>query len=163
VTPSRQSATQQCEPLTEVVWPQRTTYALAISLLPQLGFGAMWLATAGRPGNGATLALLAVWAVAMGMQSAAVRWLDVGGVFTTAATATFLFLIGSFAKRPLTGEERRRLFGVLVSLVIGATAGGYLLIDAPTYAPLLPFVITIGVVAMAAKVFGSRDDSHVLP
>jgi hypothetical protein len=40
----------------------------------------------------------------------------VGGVFTTAATATFIFLAGSFARRPLTGEERRRLFGVLLSL-----------------------------------------------
>jgi uncharacterized membrane protein YoaK (UPF0700 family) len=151
VTPSRESATQQHDPATEVVWPQRITHALAISLLPQLGFVAMWLAAAGRPGFGATLALLAVWALAMGMQSAAVRWLEVGGVFTTAATATFIFLVGSFARRPLTGEERRRLFGVLASLVIGATAGAYLLIDAPIYAPLLPLVITIGVVAMAAK------------
>jgi hypothetical protein len=163
VTPSRESATQPPEPATEVVWPQRITYALAISLLPQLGFVAMWLAAAGRPGFGATLVLLAVWALAMGMQSAAVRWLEVGGVFTMAATDTFIFLVGSLARRPLTGEEQRRLFGVLVSLVIGGTAGAYLLIDAPAYAPLLPFVITIGVVATAAKAFGSRDDSHGLP
>ena len=69
------------------------------------------------------LILLAVWALAMGMQSAAIRWLEVGGVFTTAATATFIFLAGSFARRPLTGEERYRLSGVLASLVIGGTAG----------------------------------------
>jgi hypothetical protein len=56
---------------------------------------AIWLAAAGQPGFGATLALLAVWALAMGMQSAAVRWLDVGGVFTTAAIATFIFWPGA--------------------------------------------------------------------
>jgi uncharacterized membrane protein YoaK (UPF0700 family) len=161
VTPSRQPATQQSEPATRVVWPQRTTYALSMSLLPHLGFVAIWLAAAGQPGFGATLALLAVWALAMGMQSAAVRWLDVGGVFTTAATATFIFLAGSFARRPLTGEERRRLSAVLASLVIGGTVGAYLLTHAPAYAPLLPLVITVAVVAIAAKAFGSRDDSHV--
>jgi hypothetical protein len=98
----------------------------------------------------------------MGMQSAAVRGLEVGGVFTTAATATFIFLFGSFAGRPLTGEERRRLSGVLVSLVIGATAGARLLIDEPTYAPLLPLGITILVVAIAAKIFGYRNEHRRL-
>ena len=119
----------------------------------------MWLAVAGQPGFSATLALLAVWALAMGMQSAAVRWLDVGGVFTTAATATFIFLAGSFARRPLSGEERRRLSGVLVSLIVGGTAGAYLLIHAPAYAPVLPLVITIAVVATAARAFGYRDEA----
>jgi hypothetical protein len=72
-------------------------------------------------------------------------------VFTTAATATFIFLAGSFARRPLSGEERRRLSGVLVSLIVGGTAGAYLLIHAPAYAPVLPLVITIAVVATAAR------------
>ncbi len=161
VTPPRPPATHQGEPATRVVWPRRSTYALAISLLPHMAFVAIWLAVVGQPGFRATLALLTVWALAMGMQSAAVRWLDVGGVFTTAATATFIFLAGSFARRPLSGEERRRLSGVLVSLIIGGTAGACLLIHAPAYAPVLPLVITLGVVAMAAKAFGSRDDGHV--
>jgi uncharacterized membrane protein YoaK (UPF0700 family) len=142
------------------VWPLRVTHALAVSLLPHLGFIVLWIAIGGGPAGCATLGLLAAWGLAMGMQSAAVRRLDVGGVFTTAATATFIFLFGSFARRPLTGEELRRLSGVLVSLVIGATAGARLLIDARAYAPLLPFVITIVVVAIAAKAFGDRDNSH---
>jgi uncharacterized membrane protein YoaK (UPF0700 family) len=135
---------------------------VALSLLPHLGVVLLWVATGGRPGGSAILALLAIWALAMGMQSAAVRLLDVGGVFTTAATATFVFLFGSFAGHPLTGEERRRLLGVLASLVIGATSGGLMLIHASAYAPLLPFVITIGVVAMAAKAFGNRDEHRSL-
>jgi hypothetical protein len=84
----------------------------------------------------------------------------VAGVFTTAATATFIFLVADLANRPLTGDERRRMVGVLISLVIGATAGGLLLIHAPIYAPVLPLVITIGVVATAARVFRYRDKAR---
>jgi uncharacterized membrane protein YoaK (UPF0700 family) len=150
VTP-RRTATDDDE-LAGAVWRPRITYALALSLLPHLGFVLLWIAT----GGSATLGLLAIWALAMGMQSAAVRLLDVGGVFTTAATATFIFLFGSFAGHPLTGEERLRLLGVLSSLIIGATAGGLMLIYASAYAPLLPLLITIGVVTIAAKAFGYR-------
>ena len=57
-----------------------------------LCFVVTWLAIGGRPGEGDTLVLLAAWALAMGIQSVAVRQLDVSGVFTTAATATFIFL-----------------------------------------------------------------------
>jgi hypothetical protein len=45
------------------------------------------------------------------------------------------------------------LCAVLVSLAVGATAGALLHIHAPVYAPVLPFVITVGVVATAARVF----------
>jgi uncharacterized membrane protein YoaK (UPF0700 family) len=140
-----------------VVWPFRTTCALAISLLPHLCFVVVWMKIGGRPGHGAAVALLSAWALAMGMQSAAVRRLNVGGIFTTAATATVLFLAGGFAQ-PVTGEERHRLFGVLASLLIGATAGALLHFHAPLYAPLFPFVITLTVVTVAAKAFGYCDD-----
>ena len=137
-----------------VVWPRRATRALGVVLLLHLCFVVIWLATGGRPDVNATRALLVVWALAMGMQSAAVRSLDVAGVYTTAVTATLIYFMGDLANRPVSGDEKRRLFGVLASVAIGATAGGFLLIYAPIYAPLLPFVITIGVVAMAVKAFG---------
>jgi uncharacterized membrane protein YoaK (UPF0700 family) len=146
-----------------VVWPAPVTHALAISLLPHLAFVVLWIATGGSRTGSVALGLLAIWAVAMGMQSAAIRRLEVGGVFTTAATATFIFLFGGFARRPLSSEERRRLSGVLISLVVGAAAGARLLIDAPTYAPLLPLVITVVVVAIAAKAFVHRDNNHAFP
>jgi uncharacterized membrane protein YoaK (UPF0700 family) len=137
-----------------VVWPQRTTFALGLSLLPHLCFVLIWFSASARPSANVIPVLLATWALAMGMQSAAVRNLNVGGIFTTAATATFIFLFGALANgMPLTGDEQRRMRGVLVSLVIGATAGGLLLIHAPIYAPVLPLVITIGVVATAASMF----------
>src|SRR5882724_1145602 len=157
VRPSRHEGEQP----NGVVWPQRTTFALGLSLLAHLCFVLIWFATSARPGDNVIPVLLATWALAMGMQSAAVRNLNVGGIFTTAATATFIFLFGAVANGvPLTGDERRRMRGVLVSLAIGATVGGLLLIHAPIYAPVLPFVITVGVVATAAKAFRYDDEAH---
>jgi len=155
VRPSRHEGEQP----NGVVWPQRTTFALGLSLLAHLCFVLIWFATSARPSDNVIPVLLAAWALAMGMQSAAVRNLNVGGIFTTAATATFIFLFGAVANGvPLTGDERRRMRGVLVSLVIGATLGGLLLIHAPIYAPMLPFLITIGVVAIAASTFRYRSE-----
>jgi uncharacterized membrane protein YoaK (UPF0700 family) len=163
VRPSRQPASHKGEQPNGVVWPQRTTFALGLSLLAHLCFVLIWFATSARPGDNVIPVLLAAWALAMGMQSAAVRNLNVGGIFTTAATATFIFLFGAVANGvPLTGDERRRMRGVLVSLAIGATAGGLLLIHAPIYAPVLPFVITIGVVVTAASVFRYRAETPSL-
>jgi uncharacterized membrane protein YoaK (UPF0700 family) len=53
--------------------------------------------------------------------------------------------------------ERRRLAGVLVSLFVGATAGGLLLVHAHSYAPVLPFVVAAAAVATAAIVLRERD------
>jgi len=157
VRPSRHEGEQP----NGVVWPQRTTFALGLSLLAHLCFVLIWFATSAQPADNVIPVLLATWALAMGMQSAAVRNLNVGGIFTTAATATFIFLFGAVANGvPLTGDERRRMRGVLVSLAIGATVGGLLLIHAPIYAPVLPFVITVGVVATAAKAFRYDDEAH---
>jgi hypothetical protein len=52
------------------------------------------------------------------------------------------------------------LRGVLVSLVIGATAGALLHIHAPIFAPVLPFLVTAFVVATAARVFQDRTDAR---
>ena len=158
VTPSRQPAAHEGEQPNDVVWSRRTTFALGVSLLAHVCFVLIWFATNARPGANVVPVLLAVWAVAMGIQSAAARQLKVAGIFTTAATATFIFLVSAVATgQPITSDERRRMRGVLVSLVTGATIGGLLLIHTPLYAPVLPLAITIGVVATAAKVFRYRE------
>jgi len=158
VRPSRQPATHEGGHPNGGVWPARTTAALGISLLAHLCFVLIWFATSARPGDNIIPVLLAVWGLAMGMQSGAVRKLDVGGTFTTAATATFIFLASNVRYLPLMSDERRRLRSILISLVIGATAGGLLLVHAPIYAPVLPLVITVGVVAIAASTFRYRNE-----
>jgi uncharacterized membrane protein YoaK (UPF0700 family) len=134
------------------MWPQRLTVALGVSLIPHAVVVALWLASSGEPSTDIANVLLGLWGFAMGMQSAAVRTLHVEGVFTTAATATIIFLVGDLANWSATVAERQRLAGVLVSLFIGATAGGVLLVHAPIYAPVLPFAITLATVATAAIV-----------
>jgi uncharacterized membrane protein YoaK (UPF0700 family) len=138
-------------------WSPRVTAALGASLIPHAVFPVVWVASDGHPSLDVSHVLLGLWALAMGMQSAAVRRLHVEGVFTTAATATIIFLAGDLTNWSATAAERRRLAGVLVSLFVGATAGGVLLVHAPLYAPVLPFAITVGVVATAATVLRERD------
>ena len=55
---------------------------------------AVWFASNGEPTIEVAHVLLGSWALAMGMQSAAVRTLHVKGVFTTAATTTIIYLVG---------------------------------------------------------------------
>jgi uncharacterized membrane protein YoaK (UPF0700 family) len=134
------------------MWSQRVTVALGVSLIAHGVFLDMWLATKGQPPVDVAHILLGLWGFAMGIQSGAVRRLHVDGVFTTAATATVIFLVGDLVDWRATVAERRRLAGVLISLFLGATAGGLLLVHAHIYAPVLPFVITVAVVATAAIV-----------
>ena len=138
------------------LWPKQVTVALGLSLIAHAVFLAVWFASNGQPSIDVAHVLLGTWALAMGMQSAAVRTLHVEGVFTTAATATIVFLAGDITNWSATVVERRRFAGVLVSLFLGATAGGLLLVHAHIYAPLLPFVITVMAVATAAMVFRER-------
>ena len=140
-----------------VIWTPRTTIVLGVSLLAHLGFVAIWVANSGRPGANAVPILLAVWALAMGLQSGAVRKLHVEGIFTTAATGTFMVLASDVVNWKKTRDERRRARFVLISLVIGATAGAYLFFHAPIFAPVLPLVVTAGVVLTAARVHWSSD------
>jgi uncharacterized membrane protein YoaK (UPF0700 family) len=159
VAPAAQPAAHQGEQPAAAVWPRRTTVALGVSLLAHLSFAVIWFANGGTPDDTVIPLLLAVWAAAMGLQSGAVRRLNVGGIFTTAATATFIFLFSDEANFRLTADERTRLRGVLISLVIGATAGAYILIHAPLYAPVLPLVLTAFVVATAAWTFRDREEA----
>jgi uncharacterized membrane protein YoaK (UPF0700 family) len=138
------------------VWPHRVTVALGLSLIWHASFLIIWLLVDGHPSTDAAHILLGLWGVAMGMQSAAVRSLHVDGVFTTAATATFIFLMGDFVAWCESAEERVRLWGVLISLFFGALAGGLLLVHAQIYAPVLSFVATALVVIVAAIAFRER-------
>jgi uncharacterized membrane protein YoaK (UPF0700 family) len=140
------------------MWPRGVTVALGASLIAHAVFLVVWFATDGQPSIDVAHVLLGSWGLAMGMQSAAARTLRVDGVFTTAATATIIFLVGDITKWSATVVERRRLAGVLVSLFVGATAGGLLLVHAHIYAPVLPFVVTGAAVATAAAVFRERRE-----
>jgi uncharacterized membrane protein YoaK (UPF0700 family) len=131
------------------VWPKHVTVALGFSLIPHLLFVAVWSATGGEPPLDAIRVLLGFWGLAMGMQSAAIRRLHVEGVFTTAATATVIVLASDLTAWSETAAERRRLGGILLCLLAGATAGGLLLVHAHRYAPFLTIVVSAAATATA--------------
>jgi uncharacterized membrane protein YoaK (UPF0700 family) len=134
------------------VWPSRVTYALAGSAIGHAAFLIVWLAVGGRPSLASADVLLALSALAMGVQTGAVFSLGVQGVFTTAATATTTLLAGDSTHWSETAPDRRRLAGILVALLAGAVAGGLLIVHARDVAPVLPLALTALVATTAARV-----------
>jgi len=137
------------------IWHRNVTLALGVSLFGHVLFVALWLSCAGTPSGNLARVLLAAWAFASGVQSAAVRSLHLEGAISTAATGTILALMADIADWRRTGPERRRLAAVLASLFAGAVAGGLLVVHANAYAPLLPLAIAVAVVTIAANRFGA--------
>jgi uncharacterized membrane protein YoaK (UPF0700 family) len=129
------------------MWPDRVSVALGMTALVQAVFLAGWVMTSGRPAVRAGDVLIGVCALAFGIQSGAVMSLDVKGVFTTAATATVIMLMS--AEAGWTPSDRRRLAGVVAGMVAGAAAGAFLILHARSYAPILPLVVTLMVIAGA--------------
>jgi uncharacterized membrane protein YoaK (UPF0700 family) len=132
-----------------VLWPARVTSGLLGAAFVQLVFWIVWLVVGGDPGSTLIVVLLAVSALAMGIQTATAVALGVHAVFTTAATATWTVLAGDAAQWSRTRIERRRLAMVLGGTLIGALAGALLLAHARLWMPVLPALLTAGVAVIA--------------
>jgi uncharacterized membrane protein YoaK (UPF0700 family) len=144
-----------------VLWPTGATVGLLGCALAQLAFWVIWLAAASHPDATLRVVLLAISALAMGMQTATALALGVHAVFTTAATATWTVLVGDSAHWTATRTERRRLALVLVGLLLGALAGALLLAHARPWMPLLPALLTAGVAISAHRsIEGHIDPSR---
>jgi uncharacterized membrane protein YoaK (UPF0700 family) len=152
------------------LWSPRVSITLGVASLSQAAFLAVWLATAGHSQHGAVEILVALSAFAMGLQTGAVLSLGVTGVFTTAATATLLYLVTDVADWSLPAEnrvaverarakqlERRRVAAVLAGLIAGAAGASAMLMGgARNYAPLVPLVLTALVIAIASVVLSGQ-------
>jgi uncharacterized membrane protein YoaK (UPF0700 family) len=125
-------------------WPRRVSIALAIALVPQVGFSAVW-ATAASPASLAYI-LMALSALAMGLQMNAIRDLHVPGISTTAFTATFIDLASGLVTWSLTAPSARRLTATMAA---GAFLGDWMLRHAHSYVPIVPTVVTAVVIAIA--------------
>ena len=141
------------------LWPPAITVLLVLVTIAEASCLVGWLATAGHPSTEIADVLIALFSLAMGIQTAAVRSLGVQGVFTTAGTFTLVAFAGTFAGSRSTAEMPR-LAGVLLGLVAGAVAGGLLFLHARRYAPVLPLVITILVLLMGRTIQRSRRRSR---
>jgi uncharacterized membrane protein YoaK (UPF0700 family) len=138
------------------VWPRRVSLTLALALILQVVFLAVWLASAASTGR--TYFLLAVSAVAMGMQMNAVRSLHVPGTSTTAFTATFISLVNGTATWSLGRPAARRLLGGTAAMAVGAYIGDVMLSHAHGYAPLVPVLIIAVVVTVATIVLSPKRE-----
>jgi uncharacterized membrane protein YoaK (UPF0700 family) len=143
----------------ERVWPHRVTLALGATLVAQAAFLAVWIGVDAQPSRRAGDVLIAVSALAMGMQTSAIFSLGVRAVFTTAATATWAVLMGDLSGWSQSRGERRRLSAVIVGLFAGAVVGGLLVVHARSLAPVFPLIVTGIVVAVAALAFESSRSS----
>lgn len=139
------------------VWPRRVLIALAIALLLQAGFLALWVTSA----SPAALAypLMALSALAMGLQMNAIRSLHVPGVSTTAFTAGYIELASGLTTWSLTAHSARRLTATVVSLAAGAFLGDWMLGHAHRYAPAVPAAVTAAVIAIALVALKPRAAS----
>ena len=144
----------ETEPNGLQVWPRPVSIALAIALILQATFFAIWIASASP--DGLAYALIALAAFAMGLQANAVRSLRVPGISTTAFTATFIGLASGLAAWSLTAASARRLIATMVSLAAGAFLGDWMLSHAHPYAPVVPAVVTAVVIAIASSTLTPR-------
>jgi uncharacterized membrane protein YoaK (UPF0700 family) len=138
------------------LWPPAVTVLLFLVAVAEASFLVVWLSTAGHPSTEVADVLIALFSLAMGIQTAAVRSLGVQGVFTTAGTFTLVAFAGTFAGSR-SRSEMHRLAGVLLGLVAGAVAGGLLFLHARSYAPALPLVITVLVLLAGRAMQRSRE------
>jgi uncharacterized membrane protein YoaK (UPF0700 family) len=138
------------------VWPRAVTVALGAVVVAQAAFVAVWVGVGAYPSSRAGDVLIAISALAMGMQTTAVFSLGVRAVTTTAATATWAVLMGDLSGWSESRGERRRLAAVLVGLFAGAVAGALLVVHARTWAAAFPLIVSGLVVASAALAFHGR-------
>jgi uncharacterized membrane protein YoaK (UPF0700 family) len=140
----------------EAIYPREVAIALLAVLVCEIAFLVLWLAVSAEPARATGDILIALSALAMGVQTAAVFSLGVRADFTTAATATFMVLMGDLAGWKQTSGERARLAVTLIALVAGAVAGTVLMLHAPSWAPLLPVVLLAAVLGAHASRMASR-------
>jgi uncharacterized membrane protein YoaK (UPF0700 family) len=135
-------------------WPRGVTLAL---VLEAALLAALAVAQVARPaGEAEHLAgRVALAALAMGVQSAAARRLEVSGVATTFVTGTLTTLVALIALHgvlPGAGPQSKRLLAAVWAVyVAGAMAAAAALRFAPALAPLVPLLAVAGVAVAAGR------------
>ncbi len=137
------------------VWPAGATAALAGDLAVLVAFGVLWEIDVRHPARGAQVVLLVLCAVAMGIQSTAVRRL--GQVSTTYLTSTLTGLLEATVRRCWTPEQGRSL-GSLLAAVAGAAAGLAIDLHAQPWLPALQLIPLAVVVLGSLHLIGPRTD-----
>jgi uncharacterized membrane protein YoaK (UPF0700 family) len=132
-------------------WPRPITTALTCELALFLTVAIVWWTTGSAPSTTTATVLLAISALALGLQSSAVLRLNVSGLSTTYLTGTLTTLLHTVTvTRRLKGAGRSLC--VLIALVGGGALGAALATRAPVFAPLISLVLLTGVIALSEAV-----------
>ena len=129
-------------------WPARVTAALLVELALIIGLTVGWELAGGHPAGDPQLLLLAVAALAMGIQSSAVRSLAAPGLSSTYMTGTLTGLVSAVAAGDGLAGQRRNL-AMIAAVVIGAALGGVLVLEVPRAAPAVALAALSSVVLTA--------------
>lgn len=133
----------------EQLWPAAVMACLAIELASFAVFLTGWELADARPSGAWQPCLLAVGALAMGLQSAAMRSVR-APLSTTYLTSTLIGAVEEIVKSGRRGNGMSLSVTVLAAAVAGAAAGGGVLAVAPAALPVLPVGALIAVITLAA-------------
>ena len=145
----------------DVTWPSVVTRGLVLECGVLIALAVVWHFT-GRPTGDVVYYLIGLAALAMGVQSAAVRRLGVGSVATTYVTGTLTSLTRQIVRRLRSRDPEAPSVrdlelpaNVWIAYVIGAVVGG---IAEPRWesAALSPAISFVAVVVVAAAVLYRR-------
>ena len=134
-------------------WPLSVSVTLVAEFCVLAAFSVGWELTGGHPGSMAQVLLIAALAVAMGIQSAAVRQL--GGMSTTYLTGSLTAVVTELVTRD-RGPGFARSVGVLAAIVSGAVVGGLVAEHAPAWLPAA--IMTPLAVVVIASITGFDAD-----
>ena len=130
-------------------WPRGVTLAL--------GFECVLLAALAGDRSSVLVGRVTLAALAMGVQSAAARRLNVFGIATTFMTGTITSLVSLIARHGLgptaIGHGKRLLATAWAMYVIGAMAAGGAMQLLPAAALVIPVVVVLAVVIVATGQF----------
>jgi uncharacterized membrane protein YoaK (UPF0700 family) len=136
-------------------WPPSVTLTLLAEFAVLAAFSAGWERAGPHPAGTAQLLLIAGLAVAMGIQSAAVRQL--GGMSTTYLTGTLTAVVADLVTRDRQPGLARSI-GVLLAIVAGALIGGLVAGHAPAWLPAVILIPLAAVVIFSVAGFGPVKD-----
>jgi len=143
-------------------WPSQVSLALCLTVLLEAGALAVWRSCAGHPVGLTIPVLVAMLAMAVRIQSAAVASLRVPGLLAIVATAVFGGLMDDAMRWPSLSSQATRMATVACALFAGAALGGLLVDRARLWAPFFPVCLTVlvcvvGHVVLRDKAAGPRS------
>jgi uncharacterized membrane protein YoaK (UPF0700 family) len=145
-------------------WPPGTNLSLGTELLLLVAFAVAWKIDGRAPARAAQMAMLALCATAMGVQSSALR--RMGQISTTYLTSTLTGVVESIKARRWTPTQARSL-RIMLSALGGAAAATVVIGRAHAWLPLLqllPLTIvelaSLRLIRVAESVARGDDDDR---